>query len=110
MYVSAALDGSRPGAFHAGPGGIREAYYAMPTLAYHEAIPGHHFQIALAQETDLPSFRSSVSFLGYTEGWALYAEQLASELGWYDDDPYGDLGRAAGCRGRGCIARASHHR
>jgi uncharacterized protein (DUF885 family) len=93
MYVSGALDGSRPGAFHAGPGDTREAYYAMPTLAYHEAIPGHHFQIALAQETDLPSFRNSVSFLGYTEGWALYAEQLASELGWYEDDPFGDLGR-----------------
>jgi uncharacterized protein (DUF885 family) len=93
MYVSAALDGSRPGAFHAGSGDTQEAYYAMPTLAYHEAIPGHHFQIALAQESDLPSFRSSVSFLGYTEGWALYAEQLASELGWYDGDPYGDLGR-----------------
>ncbi len=93
MYVSAALDGSRPGAFHAGPGDTQEAYYAMPTLAYHEAIPGHHYQISLAQESDLPSFRNSVSFLGYTEGWALYAEQLASELGWYDGDPYGDLGR-----------------
>jgi uncharacterized protein (DUF885 family) len=93
MYVSGAMDGSRPGAFHAGPGDTQEAYYAMPTLAYHEAVPGHHFQIALAQESDLPSFRNSVSFLGYTEGWALYAEQLASELGWYDDDPFGDLGR-----------------
>jgi uncharacterized protein (DUF885 family) len=93
MYVSGAMDGSRPGAFHAGPGDTQEAYYAMPTLAYHEAIPGHHFQISLAQESDLPSFRNSVSFLGYTEGWALYAEQLASELGWYEDDPYGDLGR-----------------
>jgi len=93
MYVHASLDGSRPGAFHAGPGNTTEAYYAMPTLAYHEAVPGHHFQIALAQESDLPSFRNSLTFLGYAEGWALYAEQLASELGWYDDDPYGDLGR-----------------
>jgi uncharacterized protein (DUF885 family) len=93
MYVSGAMDGSRPGAFHAGPGDTQEAYYAMATLAYHEAIPGHHLQIALAQESDLPSFRNSVSFLGYTEGWALYAEQLASELGWYTGDPFGDLGR-----------------
>ena len=93
MYVSASLDGSRPGAFHAGPASSEEALYAMPTLAYHETIPGHHFQIALAQESDLPSFRNSVSFLGYAEGWALYAEQLAWELGWYQDDPYGNLGR-----------------
>lgn len=93
MYVSASLDGSRPGAFHAGPGNAPEARYAMPTLAYHEAIPGHHFQIALAQESDLPSFRNMASFLGYTEGWALYSEWLAWEQGWYDGDPYGDLGR-----------------
>jgi uncharacterized protein (DUF885 family) len=93
MYVSASLDGSRPGAFHAGPGTASEESYAMPTLAYHEAIPGHHFQIALAQESDLPSFRNAVGFTGYAEGWALYAEQLASELGWYEGDPYGNLGR-----------------
>jgi uncharacterized protein (DUF885 family)/WD40 repeat protein len=93
MYVSGSLDGSRPGAFHAGPGNASEALYAMPTLAYHEAVPGHHFQIALAQESDLPTFRNSVSFLGYTEGWALYAERLAWELGWYEGDPYGNLGR-----------------
>jgi uncharacterized protein (DUF885 family) len=65
----------------------------MPTLAYHEAIPGHHLQIALAQEADLPAFRTAVGFTGFAEGWALYAERLAWELGWYDDDPYGDLGR-----------------
>jgi len=93
MYVRASLDGARPGAFHAGLGQSPEEWYAMPTLAYHEAVPGHHFQISLAQETDLPLFRSIVGNLGYTEGWALYAEQLAWELGWYDDDPYGNLGR-----------------
>ncbi len=93
MYVRASLDGSRPGAFHAGMGQSPEEWYAMPTLAYHEAVPGHHFQISLAQETDLPLFRSIVGSLGYTEGWALYGEQLAWELGWYDDDPYGNLGR-----------------
>ena len=96
MYVHPSLDGSRPGAFHAGPGNITEEYYAMPTLAYHEGVPGHHYQISLAQEADLPTFRNMMSFSGYAEGWALYAEQLASELGWYEDDPYGDLGRLQG--------------
>ncbi|HSR30384.1 MAG TPA: DUF885 family protein, partial [Anaerolineae bacterium] len=92
-YVSASLDGSRPGAFYARISGSGQALYGMPTLAHHEGVPGHHFQIALAQESDLPLFRNVVIFTGYTEGWALYAEELAHELGWYDDDPYGDLGR-----------------
>ena len=96
LYVRGSLDGSRPGAFHAGPGIAAEAWYAMPTLAYHEAIPGHHFQIALSQEADLPGFRNVVGFSGYAEGWALYTERLAWELGWYEDDPYGDLGRLQG--------------
>jgi uncharacterized protein (DUF885 family) len=65
----------------------------MPSLSYHEAIPGHHFQIAIAQELDLPMFRTDLFFNGYGEGWALYAERLAWELGVYDDDPYGNLGR-----------------
>ena len=56
-------------------------------------LPGHHFQITLAGEADLPLFRNVASFLGYVEGWALYAEYLAAELGWYDNDPYGNLGR-----------------
>lgn len=93
MYVSPSLDGTRPGAFHAGPSDAREQVYAMPTLAFHEGIPGHHFQIALAMEADLPTFRNLMRFTGYAEGWALYAEQLAAELGWYEDDPYGNLGR-----------------
>ncbi len=96
LYVRGSLDGSRPGAFHAGPGTADEARYAMATLAYHEAIPGHHFQIALNQEADLPGFRNVVGFPGYAEGWGLYAEQLAWELGWYEDDPYGNLGRLQG--------------
>ncbi len=65
----------------------------MSTLAHHETIPGHHVQIALAQEMDLPLLLSETSFLGFTEGWALYAERLAWESEWYADDPYGDLGR-----------------
>jgi uncharacterized protein (DUF885 family) len=65
----------------------------MRTLAYHETVPGHHLQIAYPLDSDLPFFRNLVSFDGYTEGWALYAERLAWELGWYASDPRGDLGR-----------------
>jgi uncharacterized protein (DUF885 family)/WD40 repeat protein len=92
-YVSASLDGSRPGAFYARTDGGSTEQFGMPTLAYHEAVPGHHFQIAIAQESDLPLFRNVILFTGYAEGWALYAEQLAYELGWYEDDPHGNLGR-----------------
>jgi uncharacterized protein (DUF885 family) len=92
-YVSGSFDGSRPGVFYAGIGSAGKDYYAMPTLAYHETIPGHHFQITLAQEMkSLPSFRRALVFTAYAEGWALYAERLAWELGWYEDDPYGYLG------------------
>jgi uncharacterized protein (DUF885 family) len=65
----------------------------MPSLAYHEAIPGHHYQIDIARQLELPSIRHHLRFTAYTEGWALYAERLAFELGWYESDPYGDLGR-----------------
>ncbi len=92
FYVPGSLDGSRPGAFYASLSG-GEPLYGMPTLAYHEAIPGHHFQISIAQELELPFFRGDVLFTGYAEGWALYAERLAWELGWYHDDPHGNLGR-----------------
>ena len=92
FYSPGSLDGTRPGRFYAHIY-RNEPVYKMPSLAYHEGIPGHHFQIALAQEADLPGFRSVIIFDGYAEGWALYSEYLASELGWYEDDPYGDLGR-----------------
>ncbi len=91
-YTSPAVDGSRPGMFYAQNEGLQPRF-SMPTLAYHEAIPGHHFQIAIAQQLDLPSFRRASDFTAYVEGWALYAERLASELGLYGDDLYGELGR-----------------
>lgn len=91
-YVPASLDGSRPGAFYASIGS-REPKYGMPSLVYHETIPGHHFQIGIAQDLDLPFFRTDILFTGYAEGWALYAEQLTYELGWYENDSYGNLGR-----------------
>jgi uncharacterized protein (DUF885 family) len=69
----------------------------MRTLVYHEAIPGHHFQIALQRETaSLPRYRRDGVFGGgsaYAEGWALYAEQLAAEFNWYGDDVVGRLGQ-----------------
>lgn len=92
FYIPASLDGSRPGAFYASASGGQD-YYGMPTLAYHEGVPGHHFQISLTQEADLPLFRNALVFTGYTEGWALYAERLAWDLGWYQDDPFGNIGR-----------------
>jgi len=63
----------------------------MPTLTYHET--GHHLQLALAQEMDLPTFRRVEHSTGYVEGWALYAERLVYELGWYEDNPLGNPGR-----------------
>jgi uncharacterized protein (DUF885 family) len=93
-YVSPSVDGSRPGMFYVNVAGEEVARYSMPTLAYHEAIPGHHFQIAIQMElTGIPTFRTGVNYTSYAEGWALYAEYLASEAGFYDDDPYGNLGR-----------------
>ena len=91
-YVRAALDGSRPGAFYAATTSD-QPYFSMPSLAYHEALPGHHMQIALAQETNLPLFRRNITATGYVEGWGLYAERLAGDYGWYENDIYGDIGR-----------------
>ena len=92
FYIGPSFDGTRPGAFYAGTAND-EPWFSMPSLAYHEAIPGHHTQIAIAMEQPGPSFRKSVRFTGFVEGWALYAERLAFELGWYAGDPYGNLGR-----------------
>lgn len=92
FYIGPSFDGSRPGAFYAGTS--RDLpYYDMPTLTFHESLPGHHLQIAIAQELDLPTFRKIVRSSAFVEGWALYAERLAYELGWYDNDPFGNLGR-----------------
>jgi len=91
-YIGAAMDGSRPGAFYAAAQGTRNKFN-MPSLAYHEAVPGHHTQVAIAQELNLPLFRNDMGFTGYVEGWALYAERLAWELGFYKNNPHGNIGR-----------------
>lgn len=93
FYSQPSLDGTRPGAFYAGTAPSVVTRFDMATVLHHEGVPGHHFQIALAQELGLPLMRSVYHFNGYVEGWALYAEYLAAELGVYDGDPYGDLGR-----------------
>jgi uncharacterized protein (DUF885 family) len=89
------MDGSRPGVFFANLYDIRATpKFGMKTLAVHEGMPGHHFQIAIQQELKgLPTFRNILPFTVYAEGWALYTEQLMAELGLYQDDPFGDLGR-----------------
>jgi uncharacterized protein (DUF885 family) len=94
-YNAPARDGSRPGIFYANLRDVKETpKWSMKTLAYHEGIPGHHFQIAIAQGlSDLPFIRQQTLFPSYAEGWALYTELLAKEIGMYKDDPLGDLGR-----------------
>jgi uncharacterized protein (DUF885 family) len=94
-YQPAAMDGSRPGTFFTNLRDPHEtATWSMKTLAYHEGIPGHHFQIATALGLkDLPIIRQQTLYAAYAEGWALYAERLAAEIGMYKDDPYGDVGR-----------------
>jgi uncharacterized protein (DUF885 family) len=88
-----ARDGSRPGVFYEViPDALKYNVVGMETLFLHEAIPGHHFQIALQQEMTLPEFRGSAFFAAFSEGWGLYAETLGLELGMYAD-PYQYLGR-----------------
>jgi uncharacterized protein (DUF885 family) len=93
-YQPADLGGSRPGVFYANLRDMKEIQkFGMKTLAYHEGNPGHHFQIAIAMKLKgVPLFRRMIPFGAYVEGWAMYAENLARELGVYKDDPYGELG------------------
>lgn len=94
-YQSAALDGSRPAAFYVN---LKETAdwprYNLKTLAAHETVPGHHLQIALAQESSrIPMIRrAGFGFSAFSEGWALYAEQLSDEMGAYEGDPLGQAG------------------
>lgn len=96
-YTLPAKDGTRPGTFWTPLPGPTYDILTMRTTAYHEAVPGHHFQLALQQEMkSLPRFRRDGVFgfiSAHGEGWALYAERLAAESGWYDGDPQGHLGQ-----------------
>lgn len=93
-YMGPALDGSRPGAYYINLRNTAEwPRWTLPTLTFHEAAPGHHFQIALQQEsTRIPVLRQVMSYSAFTEGWGLYAEQLADEMGAYRNDPLGRVG------------------
>ncbi|WP_188056314.1 DUF885 domain-containing protein [Sphingosinithalassobacter sp. CS137] len=95
------IDGSVPGRFWINLHTTRlHTKYSLPTLAYHESIPGHAWQGEYAFR--LPLIRSLLSFNAYSEGWALYAEQLANELGVYDEDPVGRLGYLQSIAFRAC--------
>jgi len=96
-YSGAAMDGSRPAIYFANTYRARERdRYSAEAAAYHEVIPGHHVQVALAQErTDLPPLRRLTPINAFAEGWGLYAERLADEMGLYSDD-VARLGMLAG--------------
>ncbi len=104
--IPQAIETGAPGAFYsegaAGEPGVyslnlknpgEHATWRLPTLTHHEAVPGHHFQYSvLAHAPALPLFRRVVRFSAYTEGYALYAQQVAAELGMFDNDPFGRIG------------------
>ncbi len=96
FYEEPALDGSRPGRYYINLFDMTtQANYQMEALAYHEGIPGHHMQIAIAQElSTIPKFRKNGGNTAYVEGWALYSEKVPKEIGFYQD-PYSDFGRLA---------------
>ncbi|MBB5956297.1 uncharacterized protein (DUF885 family) [Saccharothrix tamanrassetensis] len=87
-YAPPAMDGTRPGTYYANTHRVEERFrYQAEAIAFHEAVPGHHFQIVLAQElTGLPMLRRVATVTGYLEGWGLYCERLADEMGLYSDD------------------------
>jgi len=96
FYNRGAPDGSRPGIFYAN---LRDMsfmpVYQLEALAYHEGIPGHHFQITISQELEgVPLFQRVARFTAFTEGWGLYTEELGKDMGFYED-PYSDFGRLA---------------
>ncbi|MFC3711535.1 DUF885 domain-containing protein [Sphingoaurantiacus capsulatus] len=93
-YEAASMDGTRKAAYMINQ---RDTFdrpkYGLPTLSYHEGVPGHHLQVSLSQESgSIPMIRRRGGFSAYSEGWALYSEQLADEIGMYKDDPLGQAG------------------
>ena len=93
-YQNASLDGSRPAIYYIN---LRDTFdrpkFGLATLTHHEAVPGHHLQVSVALESDaIPMIRRRGGYSGYSEGWALYSEQLADEMGMFDGDPLGRVG------------------
>ncbi len=93
-YNQGTPDGSRPGIVYVDTGDYQHrSLTSAESTAYHEGVPGHHMQIAIAQTLpELPAFRQQAFYSAYQEGWALYAERLGKEVGFYQD-PYSDYGR-----------------
>ena len=92
-YTWPSMDGSRPGAYYLNLRDMSELpTWKLRTVTYHETVPGHHLQLALQTEASLPMIRKMSFYSAYMEGWALYAEQLADEMGVYANDPFGHVG------------------
>ncbi|HWE88850.1 MAG TPA: DUF885 domain-containing protein [Pseudonocardiaceae bacterium] len=87
-YMQPSMDGRRPGVYFANTDRVTERFrHTLEATAFHEAVPGHHFQLSIAQElNDLPLLRRIAKVTSYTEGWGLYSERLADEMGLYSDD------------------------
>jgi uncharacterized protein (DUF885 family) len=94
FYSRPSADGKRPGYYYVNTFNVKAIpTYQMEALAYHEGLPGHHMQIAIAQELQgIPRFRKFSGFTAYSEGWGLYTERLGKDMGFYQD-PYSDFGR-----------------
>jgi uncharacterized protein (DUF885 family) len=92
-YEGPSLDGSRPGVYWLNLRDTAESpYWFLPTTTYHEGLPGHHMQITMQLEADLPMVRRVMGFGAYAEGWALYSEQVVQEMGLYEGEPLNELG------------------
>ncbi len=114
FYQRSAPDGSRPGIYYVNLHDMKNMpTYQLEALSYHEGIPGHHFQIAIAQELEgLPLFQRTARFTAFTEGWGLYTEELGKDMGFYED-PYSDFGRLAMELWRACrlvVDTGIHHK
>lgn len=94
-YSPPPIDGSRPGIFSINLKDMKaQPSYSLKTLTYHETVPGHHFQLSLNMaQTNIGIMRQNAPFNAFVEGWALYSELVAYEMGMYENDPFGNLGR-----------------
>jgi uncharacterized protein (DUF885 family) len=101
-YNAPSLDGKRPGIYWINLRDTKETpSWTLPSVTFHESIPGHHLQKSLQQEAGLPLIRKVSYYSAYLEGWALYAEELAVEMGMYADDPLGHIGQLHDAMWRG---------